>query len=261
LEGQLFNHAKSWVLKAGEIIRESFEKQIKVEYKTSAADLVTEIDKEIEQFFIKNILENYPGHYILGEEGVSQDQDYDPKKETVWIIDPIDGTTNFVHQKRNFAISVGIYQGGKPKIGFIYDPVEEELFHAERGKGAFLNGVKLDNVNETTLEHALISLNPTWLTPNNRVDYTKFHSVVEVARGTRCIGSASLEMAYIACGRLDAYIDFRLSSWDIAAGLILLDEVGVNRLTVEGHPIDVFNPGTTLFSLPGLSNELIEKIS
>lgn len=258
MSAEIFKMAKSWVLEAGEIVRNSFNKEISVEFKTSASDLVTQMDRGIEHFFIKKIAEHYPDHFVLGEEGVSKDNVYNPKEETVWIIDPIDGTTNFVHQKRNFTISVGIFENGEPLVGFIYDPVADEMFTGQRGIGAYFNGTKLNNLSATSLEYALISFNPIWLIPNEKYDYEKLHTVVEQSRGVRCLGSASLEMAYIACGRLDAYIDFRLSSWDIAGGLVILDELGATLTTVHGEPIDIFHPSTTLFSRPGLSNEIIK---
>ncbi len=257
MEHQLFHHAKEWVLEAGSIIRESLKQEIEVEFKTSPADLVTIMDRKIETYFIEQINHHFPTHFILGEEGMSENGPSNPLDGTVWIIDPIDGTTNFVHQKRNFSISVGIYQNGEAQLGFIYDPVEGELFYAEKGKGAYLNGIKLPVLKDTTLEHSILSFNHLWLTPNEKCDYKKLQVLVEKARGTRCIGSASLEMAYVACGRLDAYLDFRLSPWDIAAGLLILDEVNIKTLTIEGKQIDVFHPSTTVFSRTKLSNEII----
>lgn len=245
---EIYETAKAWTLEAGEILRNATKETVKVEYKTSAADLVTQKDKEIEQFFIDRIATNYPEHFLLGEEGLASDQEYDPNQEIVWIVDPIDGTTNFVHQKRNFAISVGIYEYGKPKIGFVYDPVADELFHAQVGQGAYLNNQLLPRLPQKTLEEANISINQLWLVPNTYVDYTIFASMIQKARGTRYIGSAALEIAYVASGRLDTYIDFRLSSWDIAGGMVILGEVDGLMKTVDDKDINVFNPGITFFS-------------
>lgn len=260
MSDKIYDLAKSWVLEAGELVRDSFNKQINVEFKTSASDLVTQMDRGIEEFFIKKISEHFPSHFVLGEEGVSKDKTYNPAEETVWIIDPIDGTTNFVHQKRNFTISVGIYVKGTAEIGLVYDPVAEELFSAQKGKGAFLNDQQLQTLSETPLEHAIISFNPLWLTPNEKCDFQKIQTIVKRSRGIRGLGSASLEMVYVACGRLDAYFDFRLSSWDIAGGMVILEELGAKLTTADGKKIDVFHPSSTMFSRPGLSDELIREM-
>jgi myo-inositol-1(or 4)-monophosphatase len=258
---EIFETARAWTLEAGEILRKATSETIKVEYKTSAADLVTQKDKEIEQFFIDRIATTYPGHYLLGEEGLASDQQYDHNQEIVWIVDPIDGTTNFVHQKKNFAISVGIYENGKPRIGFVYDPIANELYHAQVGQGAFLNDRPLPKLPQKTLEEANISINQLWLVPNTYVDHTLFTEVIQKARGTRYIGSAALEIAYVASGRLDAYIDFRLSSWDIAGGMVILGEVDGAMKTFEQVSIDVFKPGITFFSNKQVLEEIHQNVN
>ncbi|MDF0726287.1 inositol monophosphatase family protein [Cytobacillus sp. S13-E01] len=253
---EVFESAKAWTQEAGEILRKATQEKIIVEYKTSAADLVTQKDKEIEQFFIDRIAKEYPSHFLLGEEGLASDQKFSPDREVVWIVDPIDGTTNFVHQKRNFAISIGIFEFGLPKIGIVYDPVADELFHAQVGKGAFLNNIPLPKLADKTLEEAIISINQLWLVHNNYIDHQIFSSVIQKARGTRYIGSAALEIVYIACGRLDTYIDFRLSPWDIAGGMVILNEVGGVMKTFENQPFNVFTRSSTVFS----NNKVLEEL-
>ncbi len=135
--GQVYSQAQNWVKEAGDKIRSSFDKTLDIQTKSNPNDLVTNIDKEIEQFFIKKIREIYPNHKIMGEEGFG---DRSIKHEgVVWLIDPIDGTMNFIHQQRNFAISLGIYENGLGKIGLVYDVVHDELYHAFRGEGAYMN--------------------------------------------------------------------------------------------------------------------------
>ena len=245
---EIYETAKAWTLEAGEILRRATQEIIEVEYKTSASDLVTQKDKEVEQFFINKLADSYPSHYLLGEEGLANDRQYDPNHEIVWIVDPIDGTTNFVHQKRNFAISVGIYEKGQPRIGFVYDPIANELFHAQVGQGAYLNNNRLQMLPGKTLEEANISINQLWLVPNSYIDHVMFTEIIQKARGTRYIGSAALEIAYVACGRLDTYIDMRLSAWDIAGGMVILREVAGAMKTFHNEDINVFKPGKTFFS-------------
>jgi myo-inositol-1(or 4)-monophosphatase len=254
---QIYETAKDWTLEAGEILRRATKETVLVEYKTSAADLVTEKDKEIEQFFIEKIKENFPTHYLLGEEGMAKDQVFDYLKEIVWVVDPIDGTTNFVQQQRNFAISVGIYENGKPKIGIVYDPMSDELFHAQIGKGAYLNEILLLKHTSRALEEAMISINQLWLLSNDKVNHLLFEEVIRKARGTRYLGSAALEIAYVACGRLDTYIDFRLSPWDIAGGMVILNEVEGVAIDLEQQPVNAFAPAITIFSNRNVLKEIV----
>ncbi|MCD8501914.1 MAG: inositol monophosphatase family protein [Bacillaceae bacterium] len=252
----MYEQAKKWTLEAGEHLRESLKLAIDVEFKTSASDLVTEKDREIEQFFAKKINEHFPNHYILGEEGTVENQNYNVRSETVWIIDPIDGTTNFVNQKMNFAISVALYEKGLPVFGIVYDPIKDELFHALKGKGAYVNDEKLVPLKPVALKNSLLSFNAMWAIPNEKVDYKKMWPLIEKSRGVRYIGSAALEIVWIAVGRLDAYIDFRLSPWDIAAGVIILQELGGEVHTLEEQLFDLFVTSSTLFSRPTLSSEI-----
>ncbi|RXI98399.1 inositol monophosphatase family protein [Anaerobacillus alkaliphilus] len=252
----IFENAKNWTKEAGENLRESLKQAIEVEFKTSASDLVTKKDREIEQLFAQKINEIYPSHMILGEEGTVASQDYVFAESEVWVIDPIDGTTNFVNQKMNFAISVAFYDKGQPVIGIIYDPIKDELFSALKGHGAYLNDERIESLKACKLQEALISVNSLWTIPNEKIEEKKLFPIVENARGIRYIGSAALEIAWIAVGRLDAYIDFRLSPWDIGAGIVILRELGGEATTLEGHEIDMTNTSTTLFSRPGLSAEI-----
>ncbi|HEX6923617.1 MAG TPA: inositol monophosphatase family protein [Bacillales bacterium] len=229
--------AKKWIKEAGEEIRSSFTNAINIDYKTNPDDLVTDMDKKTEQFFIKRIHDHYPEHRILGEEGYGDE--IASSEGTVWIIDPIDGTMNFVHQQCNFAISIGIYHDGIGKIGIIYDVVSDEMFHCIKGKGAYVQDKPLENRSPVSLEESIIGLNATWVTKNHRIDPDILAPVVKKSRGTRSYGSAAIELAYIAAGRLDAYISMRLAPWDFAAGLVLLEEVGAVMTTVDGKPVDL----------------------
>lgn len=254
---ELYQQAKSWTIEAGNRLKDSLQEALQVEYKTSAADLVTEKDRETEQFFVDLIQKHYPEHYILGEEGICSAKEYDPLNEVVWIIDPIDGTTNFVHQKQNFSISLAIYIKGEGKIGIIYDPIKNECFHALKGEGAYLNEKKLEMLRTTTVEEALIAINSLWLTPNSLFDHLSLQTLVRQVRGTRSLGSAALEIASVASGRLDGYITLRLAPWDFAAGLVILEEVGAKMSTVDNQPIDVFEKSSIYVAKPSLHEELM----
>ncbi|WP_096188796.1 inositol monophosphatase family protein [Evansella halocellulosilytica] len=257
---EIYRCAKMWVLEAGKMLKKTLSDSLHVEYKTSAADLVTEKDRQIEKFFVEKINDTFPDHFILGEEGTASEQrNYDPNKEVVWMIDPIDGTTNFVHQKRNFTISVGIFDEGNPLIGIIYDPIADECFHTLSGNGAFLNDEMLERLNVSTIEETLISMNSLWLVPNEYVDHKKLQCMVSEVRGVRCIGSAALELAYVACGRLDASLAVGLGPWDFAAGYVLLNEVGGITTTIANTFIDPFNHSSVFSAKPRLHRELFNK--
>jgi myo-inositol-1(or 4)-monophosphatase len=254
---EIDTYAKAWVKEAGVNIRNSFSKTLTITTKSNANDLVTDIDQGTEQFFIKKIKEKYPEHRILGEEGFGDK--LNNLDGIVWIIDPIDGTMNFVHQQRNFAISIGIYENGKGKIGLIYDVVHDELYHAIKGHGVFMNELELPPLKETEVSKAVIGLNATWVTENKRIDPSLLAPLVKNARGTRSYGSAAIEMAYIASGRVDAYITLRLAPWDFAAGVILIEELGGIATTLKGEPLSLLENNTVFVSKPGLHQEIMKE--
>lgn len=234
----IYKEAKRWVLEAGSHIREHMHENLHIETKSNPNDLVTSLDKKTEHYFVHNIKESFPDHFILGEEGYG-DQ-IDSLDGTVWIIDPIDGTMNFVHQKRNFAISVGIYHDGVGIIGLIYDVMADVLYHAIKGEGAFKNDELLPQLNPSVrLEESLISLNHYWLCQNRLVDEKKMQQFVRQIRGARTIGSAALEFAHIAEGIADGYLSLSLMPWDVAAGLVLVNEVGGTVTNVDGEALDL----------------------
>lgn len=253
----IFENAANWIKEAGERIKESFQTTLNIETKSNANDLVTNMDKETERFFISKIIEKFPEHKVLGEEG--NGDDLEELSGVVWIIDPIDGTMNFVHQQRNFAISIGIYEDGVGKIGLIYDVVHDELYHAIKGQGAFVNDVRLSRLGEVTVSEAIIGINATWVTPNRRIDPSILGTLVRDARGTRSYGSAAIEIAQVAAGRLDAYMTLRLSPWDFAGGLVLIEEVGGMASTLKGEPIQLLEENSIFISKPGLHEEIMKE--
>lgn len=254
-----FQLAKAWITEAGAELRQSVKKKIQVDYKTSIADLVTDKDREIERFFIEKITEHFPGHQILAEEGLTNRTLTNPYKEWVWIIDPIDGTTNFVHQKCHFSVSVALYHQGKPQLGLVYDPIAEELFYAIKGQGAYLNGEPLDKLDSRPVEEAVISINSLWLTPNRYFDHRLLQDVVRAVRGSRNLGSAALELSYVACGRLDAYFALRLSPWDFGAGIFIAQETGAMATTIWNDPINVFEKTSIFVARPGLHEAIVSR--
>ncbi len=254
----IYEQALSWVSEAGQALSKAIKQTIQVEYKTSVNDLVTAMDRQTEQFFVQKIKAHYPDHRILGEEGMAGEETFDPQQEIVWIIDPIDGTTNFVHMKRHFAISIGIFERGEPRIGIIYDPVAKECFSALNGAGAYLNEQPLKPLEEGTVERAVLGINGMWLVPNRHGDDRKMQNIVQNVRGVRSICSAALEMAYVASGRLDGYLSLHLKPWDFAGGLVILKELGARLSTVNGETLPVFEPTSVFVARPKLHEEILD---
>lgn len=250
------NNAKQWVKEAGKIIRSSFDKTLKIQTKSNPNDLVTNMDKEIEQFFISKIRGVFPEHKIMGEEGFGDK--VNSLEGIVWMIDPIDGTMNFIHQQRNFAISLGIYENGIGKIGIVYDVVHDEMYHAVRGKGAFMNDLQLPALKETTVKKAIIGLNASWVLENHRIDHNLMIPLVRDARGTRSYGTAALEMVFVATGRFDAYISLRLAPWDFAAGKVIVEELGGTVTNLRGEKVDYLETNSLLVAKPGLHQVILK---
>ncbi len=249
--------AVQWVKEAGAKIIDSFESILDINTKSNVNDLVTNMDTEIEQFFKEKIAKHFPSHQILGEEGSGHDmQSLDG---VVWIIDPIDGTMNFVHQQRNFAISIGIIEDGIGQIGLIYDVVHDELYHCIKGEGAFLNDKEIPKIKEVPLLESIIGLNPIWLTDNKKIDKNLMGRLVKDVRGTRSYGSAALEIAYVATGRMNAYISMRLAPWDFAGGAVLVEELGGKVTDLEGNPIHFLKKSSLLVGTPALHRVIIEE--
>ncbi|MBM7716761.1 inositol monophosphatase family protein [Siminovitchia sp. FSL H7-0308] len=250
--------ARAWLKEAGDKIILSFQTALQIKEKTNANDLVTNIDQETERFFAKQIRQTFPGHRIMGEEGFGDD--LKDLSGVVWIVDPIDGTTNFIHQKRNFMISIGIFENGESRLGYIYDVVLNEIYVAVAGEGAYWNDEQLPMLKETTVDKAVIGINLTWLTSNRLLDPAK--TLIPLAndvRGTRSYGSAAMEFAYVSTGRLDAYITMRLSPWDFAGGKIILEEVGGKITNLKGEPLNLLEKTPVVAAKPRLHEKIIEE--
>lgn len=254
---EMDRYIKSIIKEAGHKIRNSFLSDISIESKADVNDLVTNIDKEIEQFFISRIKRDFPGHRIFGEEGFGDDiRDH---KGVIWLLDPIDGTMNFVHQKRNFAISLGIYDEGIGKLGYIYDVVNDDLYHGVLGGGAYYNDERLHDLADTVIGESIIAMNATWAVPNRYYDHNGTLQLIQDVRGIRSYGSAALELAYLASGRIDAYLSMRLSPWDIAGGMVIAREVGAVATNFKGDPANLLEQDTFLAANPSIHSEILEK--
>ena len=249
--------AKEMLTEAGKRIRDAFSYDLKVETKSSANDLVTNIDRETELFFIEKIKAFNPHHRILGEEGMGEN--VETLDGPVWIIDPIDGTMNFVKQHRHFMISVGFFVDGIGKLGYIYDVMREDLFYAIEGEGAWYNESTLRKLQPLSIEEAVIGINATWVTPNKKINNEKIIELVRTVRGTRSYGSAAMEIAFVVSGKLDAYISMRLSPWDIAGGTVIAKEVGALATNLKGEGCNLLSQDTFIIANPHIHQLILDR--
>ncbi|VDG97356.1 Inositol-1-monophosphatase [Lysinibacillus sphaericus] len=254
--GAMDRYAKSLIKEAGHHIKRSFFTEIEISSKSSANDLVTNIDREIEQFFITRIRRDFPDHRIMGEEGFGDN--IHSLDGVIWFLDPIDGTMNFVHQKRNFAISLGIYIDGIGMLGYVYDVMADDLYSAMKDEGAYLNDIRLPQLTDTTIEEAIIGVNASWIAPNRYVDNEPMIELVKTCRGTRSYGSAALELTHVATGRVDVYMSMRLSPWDVAGGMIIAGEVGAISSTLQGEQSGLLQQETFIVSNASIHSQLLK---
>ena len=214
-------------------------------------DFVTDIDKASEQEIISQLLKAYPDHRILGEESGylgNPDSDY------TWIIDPLDGTTNFIRGIPHFAVSIGCLYKGRPEHGVVFDPIKQEEFTASRGRGAMLNGRRIRVTGRTTLQGSLFATGVPFNMPSiahMEAYLESFRTLAEQSSGIRRLGVASLDLAYLAAGRFDAFWEMHLKPWDIAAGVLLVKEAGGMISDFQGGN-DYMDNGHIVASTPKL---------
>ncbi len=215
--------AKKAALEAGSLLLRSYGKLKNSQIHTkSKNDFVTELDKKSEKLIISIIRRSFPGHSIQGEEGGLA-----KGSPVLWIIDPLDGTTNYIHQFPMFSVSIGISVNGVLEAGVVYDPLHQELFFARKGAGAFLNKKKIRVSAVNRLADALMTTGIPFKGRYRFDEYmSSFRQISLGSSGMRRGGSAALDLAYVACGRLDGFWEINLSAWDIAAGALLVKEAG-----------------------------------
>jgi myo-inositol-1(or 4)-monophosphatase len=242
---------------AGVILRSGYAKEHQVDHK-SLIDLVTEIDHQSEAFILNEIRTHYPGHAILAEEsGISQGF-----KDHMWFVDPLDGTVNYAHNIPIFCVSIAYAHNGVTQLGVIYDPMRDECFTAERGRGAWLNGAPLLASSVTELVQGLLVTGfpyDTWDTSDDNFDnFTRF---AKMTQGVRRLGSAALDLAYVAAGRFDGYWEISLGPWDVAAGGLIAEEAGALVTNVDGGPDYITKPLSILAASPGLHPLMLAELA
>ena len=223
------------VIRAGEVQMAHFGGDLHVD-KKGVIDLVTEIDLRVEREFRARIAERFPDHVVLGEEFSSQ-SDRDAAPEYCWVFDPVDGTTNYAHGLPIFCSSLALEIRGVAAVAAVYDPSRKELFTAERGQGAWLNGAPLRVSGATTLFDSLLCTGFPYSVQNSTDDLVRvFAAFLRVSRAVRRLGSAAIDLCYVAASRFDGFWEHALHPWDVAAGALIVEEAGGLVTNLHGGP-------------------------
>ncbi|MBN2856847.1 MAG: inositol monophosphatase [Candidatus Delongbacteria bacterium] len=239
---------------AGRIMLEGGEYSVSMK---SPSDFVTDIDIECQNTIKEIISGSFPTHNFLAEEDGGSFKDTDD----LWIIDPLDGTTNFIHGLSHSAVSIAFYTNGAVQTGVIYDPYKDELFHAVKGHGAYLNGKSISVSGTSDMKQSLIATGMPFRRHEKIPEYFKVLSeVLKKSSGIRRMGSAALDLAYTACGRFDGFFEGWLSPWDVAAGILLVEEAGGKVRDFSGNN-DFLNNGCIIASGKGILDQLFETVN
>ena len=214
---------------AGALLLPYYDRRIRVEYKGDV-DIVTEADRASERLITERLRTRFPDHGILAEEGGGRESD-SPYR---WYIDPLDGTTNFAHGFPFFCVSMGLEKSGEALIGVVYDPLRDELFTAEKGTGAMLNNRRIRVSGVAALSEALVATGFPTRKRHKNANIHFYHQLTMRTHGVRRAGSAALDMCYVGCGRLDAFWEFNLNPWDVAAATLIVREAGGRVTDMRG---------------------------
>lgn len=247
----------SWAKEAGKIIRAKFYDEHTIGYK-GAVDVVTEADKASEDYLLGEIRRCYPDHAILTEESGKLEGDISSR----WIIDPLDGTVNYAHRLPIYSVSIAYQHNGQLQLGVVYDPTQDECFSAERGKGAFLNGKNISVSQTPELIQCLLVTGFPYdrESPTYKRGQRLFTQMTTITQGVRRLGSAALDLCYVACGRMDAYFELSIHAWDIAAAALLVQEAGGVVTDIDGNPDFMTPPYALIGSNPLVYDNLLAEI-
>ncbi|XP_048122621.1 inositol monophosphatase 1-like isoform X2 [Alosa alosa] len=251
---ECMDHCIAVTKEAGKVIREALLKDISVMQKSSPVDLVTETDQKVETLIISSIKKKYPNHSFIGEESVAAGAPSILTDNPTWIIDPIDGTTNFVHSW---------FHSEQREFGVVYSCVEEKMYTARKGKGAFCNGVPIKVSGQEDITKSLV-LTEMGFKPdaqNFRAMMTNMESILTIpVHGIRAPGSAAVNMCLVACGAADAYYHIGIHCWDMAGGAAIIREAGGVIMDITGGPFDLMSRRLITASSKAIAEHIAQKI-
>ena len=238
---------------AGALLANYFERRVAFELK-GEFDLVTEADRASESLVVERLRAHFPAHGIVAEEGGG----HQSPSEYRWFVDPLDGTTNFAHSFPMFNVTLGLERAGELVAGVVYDPLRQEMFTAERGAGAYLNNRRIHVSKAATLADSLASTGFPSRKRHHNVNIHFYYQLAMASHGVRRTGSAALDLAYVACGRLDFFWEFGLKPWDMAAGTLLVQEAGGRCSDMKGAPHNVVASEHLLADNGALHGQVLE---
>ena len=226
---------------AGEFLKENRLKTKQVSVKTDMVDLVTNVDRAADRLITEQLRARFPLHTIIAEESAQSG----PESPYCWYIDPLDGTTNFAHTYPHFAVSLALTYKSEAIIGVVHDPVRNETFSARRGRGAQLNGNPIRVSPASRLDQSLLLTGFPYDRRKHSAFYLRYYEAFMLrTHGVRRSGSAALDLCYVACGRADAFWEWRLHPWDIAAGALIVEEAGGRTSDFSGHTLNLHGEQT-----------------
>jgi myo-inositol-1(or 4)-monophosphatase len=250
------NQLQMLVRQAGAIVREGFDQQHDVTYK-GVIDLVTEIDHIAERYLLEEIARRWPGSSVLAEEsGLATGT-----SEHSWYVDPLDGTVNYAHHIPIFSVSLAYAANGQVKMGTVYDPMRDEMFSAERGQGAQLNGKSIRVSSTTELQKSLLVTGfPYDAWDTDRDNFENFVRFSKLCQGVRRLGSAALDACWVAAGRFDGFWEIALNSWDVAAGGLIAEEAGARVTNIQNTPDYLSAPQSIIAATPSIHTSILEHL-
>jgi myo-inositol-1(or 4)-monophosphatase len=242
---------------AGAILREGYGKAHTIQRK-GRIDLVTEMDHRSEAYLIEAIRSRFPGHTIDSEESGL----ITGAEQALWLIDPLDGTTNYAHDIPQFSVSIAFASAGVVQLGVVYDPMRDDCFTAARGQGAFHNGVPLHVSDTSEFSRSLLVTGfPYEPGPNGEDNIAHFAHFTRLTQGVRRFGSAALDLCYVAAGRFDGYWELTIKAWDIAAGALMVEEAGGKVTKISGDARYLEAPHTILAGNPMIYKKLLKEMA
>jgi len=251
----LLRDLKELVVEAGRIIAAGYETRHRIDFK-GEIDLVTEVDYRSEEFLVTELKHRFPDHQILAEEGGGQ-----VGGPHQWYIDPLDGTVNYAHGVPVFCVSIAYAVNGVPALAAVYDPLREELFTAERGKGAWLNDRPLKVSQATELSRCLLVTGfPYDIRETKQNNLDNFIHLSKMTQGVRRLGSAAIDLCYVAAGRFDGFWELSLKPWDLAAGILIAAEAGAKVTSVLGESNCLAPPYSVLAAPPVIHTMILAEL-
>ncbi|MBF8437081.1 inositol monophosphatase [Halanaerobiaceae bacterium Z-7014] len=218
----MLKEMESWARKAGRLQMDNFQKNIEIDSKDRKIDLVTEVDKKSEKILVDKISTAYPDHSIMAEEGSNKSND----SRYCWIIDPLDGTVNYVHGFPIFAISLALYKDDQPEYGLVYLPYFDDFYVAQRGQGSYYNGKRIHVDEDYTVKDGIIATGFPYSHQESNESLELFNKILPEAGGIRRTGAAAYDLCQVASGVFSGFWEIELNLWDIAAGILLIEEAG-----------------------------------